>query len=252
MRAVLPADEGERLFLRGIEEMMESCYSRSACKSTYFLDERQRLLCSPMLAAHTEVEHRFFGGHPECRRAVLAISGGPPIGEGCFPIRPLRFLYRKQDVLTHRDFLGALLSLEIERRLVGDIFVGEGEAVAFLHQNAAPLALEIKKVGRVGVRVEEGGLDRVPPQRFEEIGGTVASLRLDGVLGVLLRQSRGRCTQLVQAGQVQLNHREVLSPSEPLEEGDVLSVRGAGRFVLTAVGGLTKKGRLGITAQKYL
>ena len=124
--------------------------------------------------------------------------------------------------------------------------------MAFLHQNAAPLALEIKKVGRVGVRVEEGGLDRVPPQRFEEIGGTVASLRLDGVLGVLLRQSRGRCTQLVQAGQVQLNHREVLSPSEPLEEGDVLSVRGAGRFVLTAVGGLTKKGRLGITAQKYL
>ena len=252
MRAVAPADEGERLFLRGVEDLLAGCYARSTRRATYFLDERQRLLCTPLLAAHREVEHRFYGGHPDCRRVILLVSGGPPISAKDAPICPLHFSYRSQDELTHRDFLGALLALEIERKLVGDIFVGPGEAVAFLHQNAAPLALAMKKVGRVGVRVEAGAPDQVPPPRLAEIGGTVASLRLDAVLGVLLHQSRGRCAELVQAGQVQLNHREVLAPAAPVQEGDVLSVRGAGRFVLTAVGGLTKKGRCGITAQKYL
>ena len=77
------------------------------------------------------------------------------------------------------------------------------------------------------------------------------SLRLDAVAASGFRLSRGRAAALIQSGRVQVNWMECVKPDRLLEEGDTVSARGCGKFRLTAVGGLSKKGRTAITIKRY-
>ena len=85
-------------------------------------------------------------------RTVCGFVGGtyaeelPP--EDIFPVGAVTFSFRKSDTLTHRDILGALMSLEIKRELLGDILTAEGYAVVFVHENAIELVSSVDKIGR--------------------------------------------------------------------------------------------------------
>ena len=72
---------------------------------------------------------------------------------------------------------------------------------------------------------------------------TVSSLRLDAVLSAMLHVSRGTAAELIEAGRVEINHLPVEKPHAPVYEQDVFTVRGKGRFRLTALPGKSKKDR---------
>ncbi len=84
------------------------------------------------------------------------------------------------------------------------------------------------------------------------IRDTVSSLRLDAAVSSAFSMSRGKAAELIAAGRVHLDHMPCVKADKPVSEGAVLTVRGLGRAKLTAVGGLTKKGRIGITVERYL
>ena len=84
------------------------------------------------------------------------------------------------------------------------------------------------------------------------IRDTVSSLRLDAVTATAFSMSRGRAAELIAAGRVNLDHAPCLKPDKPVAEGAVLTARGFGRARLREVGGLSKKGRTGITIERYL
>jgi RNA-binding protein YlmH len=155
--------------------------------------------------------------------------------------------------LSHRDFLGALLSLNIKRETIGDILVGDSNAVVFVTNTVAPLILsEITKIGRVGVKVSDSVLDVLPiREEFEDIFGTVSSLRLDSVVSVMTGLSREKASEIILAKRVSLNHFECTSVSKTLKQADVISIRGYGRFILNEASGLTKKGRIKVNIKKY-
>ena len=165
----------------------------------------------------------------------------------------MTFTYRAGDKLTHRDFLGSFMALGVERDVIGDILVGEGRCVAFFRQEMAPYFLDnIRKIGRVGVKAEEGAKEPLPVRReFKELSGVVASQRLDCLVAFLCKTSREKAAGLITAGLVMRNHRESLSPSQRTEEGDVLSIRGHGKFQIDRLGPLTSKGRLSVLCRKY-
>jgi RNA-binding protein YlmH len=85
----------------------------------------------------------------------------------------------------------------------------------------------------------------------EEIKGTVQSIRLDSVAALALRISRGIITGLIEGGKVFINGKQILSNSTSLKSGDIVSVRGMGRFILYQINNTTKKGRISITIQRY-
>ena len=91
----------------------------------------------------------------------------------------------------------------------------------------------------------------MPEVRRELIRDTVAALRLDAITAVGFRMSRGKAAVLIASGRVQVNWRECTKPDKPLNQGDTVSARGFGKFVLAEIGGLTKKGRMGITVERY-
>ena len=93
----------------------------------------------------------------------------------------LRCTYRKEDTLTHRDFLGSLMAQGITREKLGDILVSEGSCDLIVSRDIAPYLLQnVTSAGRVKLSVSEIGLSdlNVPELKVKEIRDTVSTLRL--------------------------------------------------------------------------
>lgn len=222
-----------------------------------FLDEHQRALALSFLKKErVSLPYMFWGGYPDAQRTVLGIF---PHGEECltelFPIALLEAKYRAvQGCLTHRDFLGALMSMGIKREVLGDILTEEGRAVIPVTEAMADyIVSQADAVGRARVdfsRAPEAALPEIG--RFEMLSGTVASARLDCVLSCALKISRSGAAELVRRRLVNVDFLECTNVSKMLEQGQTLSVRGFGRFFIEAIGPFTKKGRLAVKIKKYI
>lgn len=203
------------------------------------------------------------------RDAALTLDGGFAQAERCVAIftQPdwgvcergdvlagLRLRFRAQDVVRHQDVLGAVLGLGLTRDVLGDIVVTEGRAYTVCLASIADfIADELRKVGRVGVEIERIPVEELPEAsvvlREKEV--TVASPRLDAVLAAAWDWPRTRAAAMVEAGQVRLAHRECLTPSKPVQAGDIISAHGVGRFVVVREGGQSRKGRLWLVLGFY-
>lgn len=219
-----------------------------------FLDQRERALCESWLSSHHD-RLCFCGGHDEAERTVLGIF---PVGDlpepSWAPVTALGFAYRAEKQLTHRDFLGTLMSAGVKRSSVGDILCGEGLTVVFVHTDILPFLLsEITCVGGEGVRLIPDYSGELPAaHRFRDVSDTVASARLDCVVAALCRMSRGDAAEAIIAGRVTLRFLPSESVSATVRTGDTLSVRGCRKFRITELDALTRKGRLILKAQQYI
>jgi RNA-binding protein YlmH len=157
--------------------------------------------------------------------------------------------------LSHRDYLGAILNLGIERKCLGDLYV-EGDCGYFyaIPSVSRHLLLSLDRIGRGGAKVEQITHDQVPAPKVEmkEREFTVKSMRLDAVAATGFAMSRTKAAELIASGAVQKNHRPVTKADAPVSQGDVISARGLGKFEVAEVGGLSKKGRTGILLRRYL
>ncbi len=158
--------------------------------------------------------------------------------------------------LTHRDFLGAVLNTGLDRAVIGDILVDEdGTAVIFCDSAITEFLLaELTRVANDKVKVSEVSLDEVtvPERKFADINDTVASPRLDCVVGALCSLSRDKAKAAVLSGLVELDFIPESRPDREVREGANVSVRGNGRYRVVTLSDKTRKGRYRLFAQKYL
>lgn len=219
-----------------------------------FLTEEECAVCQEFLCREPDLRFLFWGGYEEAERKLLGLFPDYLEPEAsAFPLSPLTFLFREEDSLSHRDFLGSFMALGVERSVLGDILVGKGKCVAFVRREMEEYFLQnLRKIGRVGVRVFAGTDGPLPLEReFQELSGVIASPRLDCMTAFLCRSGREKAAGMITAGLVMRNHREVLSVSERVEEGDLLSIRRYGKVIIDKLGPLTSKGRLSVQCRKY-
>lgn len=163
--------------------------------------------------------------------------------------------YRK---LTHRDFLGSLLGLGLERDVLGDILVlgDEGrEAIIFCDGTISEyIEIELSHVANDKVSVLRPGADtwEIPCRRVQPIRDTVASPRLDAVVAALCDLSRERAQSAVRDGLVEIDFEREERPDRTVLAPALISVRGIGRFRVIGIGGMTRKGRYRLEAEKYV
>ncbi len=244
----------DKILTAQITDGIARAQERYVNKFIGFLDERQAALALDMLRRQSYTHYSLYGGYEDASRVYLGIFSPYEEPESAiFPIYPVTFTYRAADRLAHRDFLGALMALMITRDSIGDILVGEGHTVAFLSEKAATLAIdELKKVGSVGVKAEQGICTELPQQNsFETIEGVVASERLDSIAALLTKLSREKAVKFITSGLVSINFQATDNISYKLSAGDKISIRGYGRFIFDGVSGTTKKGRTHVTARKF-
>ena len=248
----------DKLFSARLADMASRCDRDYAPVFSSFFDERQcaeaELWCRANAGA---LRYLLWGGYEGARRKMLAVFpdylSDSEVKE-MFPMKCLTFTYRTEDKLTHRDFLGSFMAQMLRREVIGDIVADEGIAQTFVTDIAAgAITASVTKIGRVGVKISDSRpfeLDNA--QKFQDMSGTVASLRLDCVVSLAARVSREKAAELIRTDRVDVNHLTAGSASKELREGDILSVRGCGRFILSGINGETKKGRIHIILKKYI
>lgn len=241
--------------MRRVQDLCKIATQRGIARYSSFLSDREQLLALAALNREDCSEYSFEGGYPFAERKLLCIE---PVGAfvampiGCVKIECLH----AQNAPGHKDYLGAILGLGLERSSVGDIVLDPqtpGTAYVFaLDQAVELLCTELTSVGRFSVHAERC-YETVPVQEPERTRqtATVSSLRADAVLAAMLRCSRGQACELVRGGRLEINHVAVNNPHAPVYQGDVFTVRGNGRFRLEEIGGKSKKDRQFITYFQY-
>lgn len=238
-----------------LQDAVRLSFSGGRPRFVGFLDERQADAARAVMNKICFENYMLWGGHSGSERVVFgAFPDFQDPDPSAFPIVAVTARFRKADVLTHRDFLGALLSHGINRETLGDFLVEEGRGILFVREEIADFLMsQVEKVGRVGVKLSLGAEEPLPLGRqMEERSCVVSSLRLDCIVAAVLGVSREKSASLISSGMVSLNHAETLAPAQQVKEGSKLSIRGKGRYILSGIGRVTKKGRLGITVQKYI
>lgn len=248
-------DPEDRLLLARIWDKYEQKERRNAPAATVFLSPRERQLARALLnAAGVRDGFVFDGGYEEAERKVLVFlpDWAEDAGE---ELVFLRAAFHGEESLNHRDILGSLMGLGVARERVGDILVSPHSADIVAAPGLRDFFLrEWDQAGRVRLTVTEiaRGALLVPQAQVKVIRDTVSSLRLDAVVSSAFSISRGRAAELIAAGRVNLEHVPCLKPDKPVGEGAVITVRGLGKARVALVGGLTKKGRIGVTIERYL
>lgn len=229
---------------------------------------------------YEHLHYQLYGGYGDAERKIFCFLGGdgsrglPPEGVlaeedfsgtefsldfpiACIHISPVN--KRFCEPLSHRDYLGTVMGLGLTRDQIGDILVEREEnpsfcsCYLFCKRDKGELVCSLTRIRHTTVKAEIVDFSRSGWQpSFREIAGSVSSFRLDALLALAIKTSRSQGLALVQGGNVTLNGRCCTENAKKLQEGDVFSVRGYGKFIFEEAGSLSKKGRYRITLKEYM
>lgn len=256
MASISDSDFDDKRLIARVEDAIRLTERRGFARFVGFFDERQTaMLKNHLRRSHPQLLFRFDGGHPQAERVMLGVFPDEvQQEESVFPFVAIRFDYRLQAAVTHRDVLGSVLACGIERDTIGDIVIADGYAIVFVTEElAAFVADSVDTIGREGVKATFPFVGKVPPiHRFAPLDGTVASPRLDAVLKVLIGVSREQAVEWIRSDRVRVDHVTQSSASFTVREGAIISVSGYGRFVIDDLSALSKKGRVILRARKFV
>ena len=250
----------DRMLLARVLDRAEQAQNRNIPAATDFLSPQQQMVTMDLLrlAGIPETGWARLGGWDGAERNLFLFLPDwldSTDADSQSPIRCLRAAFRAEEKLTHRDFLGSLMGMGIVREKVGDILVAPGSADILVLDTVADFLLQSwTSAGRAKLSVTEiaPAHIHIPQVQCQEVRDTVSSLRLDAVASTGFKMARGKAADLITGGRVQVNWRDCTKPDRLLAAGDTVSARGFGKFELTEVGGVTKKGRTSIVLKRYV
>lgn len=196
----------------------------------------------------------FCGGYDDAERKI-AIFGQFDPEYHTYPFIKLKIHSKNKEVSSHRDYLGSVLSLGIDRSRIGDIVIFDTYAIVFCLEDMADYIIyNLKKVNNNNVIVEPYYEELIfdDNKRFKEEDFTVSSLRLDCVVSAFTKKSRATAAEFIREKRVFLNYAIGENPSQKISSGDVISVRGIGKGRIYTDNTLTKKGRIHIKIKYYI
>ncbi len=264
-------ENGDALFEARIIDLAERA-ERYEVGFSAFLTPKEQIIASRILAQRKfDAVSFFFGGYGESERNRLFLlpdymanedgygienifeNYGEIVSDAVCAVKILGSGYKK---LTHRDYMGSLLGLGVERSVVGDIAVMDDfNAVVFCDPKMSDFFVnELKKVGNDTVKTVkfDPPIDFSNPRKFQAVTDTVASARFDCVVSALTGLSREKAQGAIRIGDAELDYFTEEKADKTVCEGSIISVRGHGKYVVLGLSEQTKKGRLRLVANKYI
>lgn len=238
-------------------ELAERSYNNNVYTFTPFLGLSEQQAFYEVQREVAYAGYDMEGGSPLCERKMIRFGSPEILGyEEAYPIQCLKIeplTPKFAEHLTHRDFLGAIMNLGIERSTVGDIFVEDKEAFVFCQDSIAKYLTEnLEQVRRTRVKCAVSEItEKLCAPVTEQVSLSVASVRIDTVIAKLYNIARSQSVELLKSGRVYVNGRETENNSYALKKGDTVTVRGFGRFVYTGEQGETRKGKMRIGVEVY-
>lgn len=244
------------MFKRRMEELADLAYQRDIVTFSDFLDlQEQHILHSLNWREHGVTLH-LSGGYDLAERQMAAFLPDALVFEWKFPFVCIEILphsLKFAEPLTHRDYLGAVLNLGVDRSRLGDLLVKSGGAHIFCEEKIAGfICKELCRVRHTTVSTSLcEDITHFPEPDRREIQGSVASVRLDSIIALAFGESRSSIVSLIESGRVYVNGKQIISNGYALKEKDVISVRGKGKFQYGRILNHTKKGRNMVVIYRY-
>ncbi|MDT8716612.1 RNA-binding protein [Clostridium sp. 19966] len=193
-----------------------------------------------------------FGAFQEAERRMLAFNFDTNMD---FPMILFKIINKsKFSQLTHRDYLGVLMSLGIKREKLGDIVVSDNECYAVVFDELySYIESSVKQIGKSPcsvVRLES--FDDVPSINFEESIIISTSMRCDSIVSAITRLSRAKGVELINGGKVLVNYVDIREKDYEVEVLSTVTIKGYGKYKIYEVIGSSGSGRLKIRIKKFV
>lgn len=236
--------------VKHLESLVERAESQYSPVLTHFLDPRQQFILTT-LVNRTELSVAFHGGRGERERMrAIIYPSYYEVQQEDFELSVVEIKYADKFVtLTHRNILGALMSIGFTRDFLGDIIVSEKVQFViarhledFVFQNLTKL-----KGSSVSLKGIEFAEMVEATETFKSHQSTVSSLRLDNIVALMINKSRSIAQKHIEAEHVKVNHVVIDKTSFNVENNDLISIKGFGRGRIEAIGDRTKKDKIRIT-----
>lgn len=248
------------------KDLANKAYQKNIYTFTNFLSASDLDIFYSILPDINHVPYQIFGGREGCDRVMVRFGAEDMTGyELPFPITILQItplLDKFSDELTHRDVLGSLMNLGIEREMTGDIVMKESSrsgkrntAYVFCVSSIADYITDnLTRIKHTNVRCiicPDDDLPDIAPT-LEEFQCIAASERIDAAIASITKLSRSQTVALFREKKVFLNNRVLENNSYNLKPEDTLSIRGYGKFIYKGCGHETRKGRIYLTFERYV
>ncbi|WP_425445997.1 RNA-binding protein [Dethiothermospora halolimnae] len=244
-------DTEQIITMKKVLDKIEKVLKYHSTETTDFLNPYQRRLSYSFLNRFVDISYHEEGGYDQGERKSIIIypsyyeKGFIESSVGAIQING-NFKFH---TVSHRDYLGSVMGLGIKREKIGDIIVHEDYAQIVLMEDIIDyLIYNLDKVGKERVNIIKIPLDQVHKgkENFKEISTTISSLRLDGLISGSINISRSDSQKYINGDRVKVNWEPINKVSQEVNEGDLISVKGFGRFKLDKVLGRTRKDRIRI------
>ena len=255
-------EKDDKILLAQVLDKIEAVDSRNKIEYTDFLDLAQIELEQKFINKIKIENYMFFGGFEQAERKVLVIYpekfNEQVVRKNLNSIIKAIRIQLPDDLkgkYNHRYYLGAVIKLGVERRKIGDIIVDndgadiliDKDVEKFLKDNLGGLT-RFSKSEITCIEINE--LRKVEIIK-EEVEIIVASLRLDNVIAELARCSRNKAMDIINMERVFVNFQSETKKTKQIKAGDMITIRGKGRFFIKEILGQTRSGRTILKVEKF-
>lgn len=247
-------NDEEILLSKRFLELGNMSYQRGIPLFSDFLTLNEQNILNQVITKMPPICVKTMGGYNLAERKIAAFYPDSCFEDYlpivCIEITPTNKKFSEE--LSHRDYLGALVNLGINRSVMGDIVISGNSAYVFCIEKISEFIMsELCSVKHTPVVSKICEFNEEISIKTEEITGSVSSVRIDSVLSLVTNMSRSKAITYVEEAKVFINGKLITTNSYNLKEQDIISVRGVGKFRYVGISGVSKKGRNFITVLKY-
>ncbi len=253
----------DKICLSQVLDKIEFSKTREKIEYTDFLDMYQVSLVENFLRKINIKTYQLYGGYEEAERKVLFVYPEKYDDkmleknyDKILKIVRVTLPEEEKGQYSHRNYLGGIVKLGLKREKVGDIIVQEqGADIITLEEFSGILKQELPSLTRFEnskINVEEIQNLQKREVKVEQVKIIVPSLRLDNFVSDLARTSRSKAVQIMEQERVFVNGQNEKKASKQVKLGDIITIRGKGRFVIKEFDGTTRSGRTVVVVEKYV
>lgn len=240
-----------------IIDKANGCLKNYDVRYSEFLNPFEIENAKAILNSTSDLKYTVDGGYKESERKVVFIY--PFYMEYEDIDETLRFIQIEGNFkfksISHKDYLGSLLSLGIKREKIGDIIIHENFCQVIVSNDICDFILmNLEKVSNNNVKLKEISREDIiySPPKCKDVSFTVTSSRIDCVISGLYNISRQESSKLINNEKVQVNYEKITSASKEIKSESLISVRGKGRAQIISIGDLTKKNKIKVQGKILL
>lgn len=261
-------NEEDRLLLSKLLDKIKFTKEKNKISYTDFLNLYEQKIIEEFLKKIKENNNIFYGGFENAERKILIIYPEKlstifdeeiPLQifkiENIIKIIRIELPNEMKGKYVHKNYLSGLMKLGIKREKVGDIIVDDNGADIIIEDDILKFLLqelpELKRFSKS--KIYEIPLNEIKEQKLEkeEIEIIVPSLRLDSIVSELAKVSRNKGTEIILSERVFVNYTNETKTSKEIKIGDIVTIRGKGRFTIKELVGKSKKNKQIILVEKF-